>query len=62
MYGVEGTLQAVGFDVDTLELTGRPVPVLEAVNTKNSGGVDFDVSDVGSLLYVEGRDSARSCG
>ncbi len=34
VYGVNGTLRAVAFDVERLTVTGNPVPVLEGVNTK----------------------------
>ena len=55
VYGVDGTLRAVGFDLDRLDVFGNPVAVQEGVNTKeSSGAVNFDVSDTGSLLYVGG--------
>ena len=39
IYGVGGTLWAVGFDPVRLALTGRnPVPVVEQVNTKGASG------------------------
>lgn len=33
IYGVDGTLRAVPFDLDRLTVTGDPVPVLEDVVT-----------------------------
>ena len=55
VYGVDGTLRAVGFDLDRLDVFGNPVAVQEGVNTKeSSGAVNFGVSDTGSLLYVGG--------
>ena len=56
IYGIGGTLWAVGFDPVRLALTGRnPVPVLEHVNTKDaSGAASFSLSQDGSLVYVAG--------
>ena len=52
VYGVEGTLRAVAFDLDTLEVTSDPVPVVEGVLMKGSGAAAFDFSDSGSLVYI----------
>ena len=54
IYGVEGTLRAVRFDPARLEVQGDPIPVLEGVITKPSGGADFDVAADGTLVYVSG--------
>ncbi len=54
VYGIGGTLRAVAFDRDRLEVSGNPVPVLEHVITKNFGAADFSVSGNGSLAYVSG--------
>ena len=54
VYGVEGTLRAVAFDLDALEVTSDPVPVVEGVLMKGSGAASFDLSDTGSLVYVTG--------
>jgi serine/threonine-protein kinase len=56
VYGVNGTLRAVGFDQDRLTLTTtNPVPVLENVNTKAiGGGANFSLAANGSLVYVTG--------
>ena len=51
VYGSGGTLRAVGFDAERLELTGNPVSVLEDVTTKGSGGVNFGLSRSGTLIY-----------
>ena len=59
VYGVDGTLQAVGFDLDRLDVSGNPVAVVEGVDMKDSGAVNFDVSDTGTLLYV-GSGSQRT--
>ncbi len=52
VYGVEGTLRAVRFDLDRLETIGNPVPVLEDVNTKSSGAANFSFSKSGWLVYA----------
>ena len=54
VYGVGGTLRAVGFDLDSLEVTSDPAPVLEGVATKSSGAASFGISQNGSLLYIAG--------
>ena len=54
IYGVEGTLWAVGFDLDRLEALGDPAPVQEGVLTKDSGSAEFGVSKTGSLMYLPG--------
>ena len=54
VYGVGGTLRAVGFDADRLERTTDPVPVVENVNTKPSGAANFALAANGSLVYVSG--------
>ena len=59
VYGVDGTLRAVGFDAERLEVTGDPVPVLENVHMAARGMANFSLSLDGSLVYaVGGRTSA----
>ena len=56
VYGVSGTLRAVGFDLNTLDVTdSNPVPVLDGVITKPSGAANFDIARDGSLVYVAGQ-------
>ncbi len=59
VYGVDGgTLMAVPFDLDRLQLAGDPVPVLEGVMTNGgNGAMEFDLSANGSLVYVAAADS-----
>ena len=53
LYGVQGVLWAVAFDLSRLETVGDPVPVQEGVLTKaGRGAADFSVSENGSLIYV----------
>ena len=54
VYGVEGTLRAVAFDLERLEVVGTPAPVLEGVATTVSGLADVAVAANGSLVYVPG--------
>ena len=54
LYGVQGNLWAVGFDLSRLETVGDPVPVQEGVLTKPQGAANFNVSENGSLIYVPG--------
>ena len=54
VYGVGGSLRAVGFDPERLALTTDPVPVLENVTTKGTGAVNFDLSRSGTLVYSRG--------
>jgi serine/threonine-protein kinase len=51
-----GTLFAAPFDLDRLEIVGRPVPVLEGVNASTgTGGANFAMSDNGTLVYLSGQ-------
>jgi serine/threonine-protein kinase len=54
VYGVAGTLRAVAFDLDRLEVQGNPVPVLQRVYMKPVGSASFGVSRDGSLVYLAG--------
>ena len=55
VYGVGGTLRAVPFDLDRLEVTDpNPIPVLEDVVTKTNGAANFDLARDGSLVYLSG--------
>jgi serine/threonine-protein kinase len=52
LYVREGTLFAVPFDLDRLETSGKPVPVLEGIGASNiSGWAQFAVSGNGTLVY-----------
>ncbi|MDA1183348.1 MAG: hypothetical protein O2930_01725 [Acidobacteria bacterium] len=54
VYGVNGALHAVPFDIDALEARGAPTPVLDGVRTKPSGAASFSVSSNGALAYLPG--------
>ena len=54
-YVYEGTLFAAPFDLDRLEVTGQPAPVLEGVDViSRSGGANFAVSGNGTMVYLPG--------
>jgi len=53
VYMHEGTLFAVPFDLNRLEVTGPPAPIFEGVfATAGNGGAQFSFSDTGNLVYV----------
>ncbi len=53
--GTVGPLMAVPFDLDRLEVTGAPVPVLEGImQSTTSYRGQFSFSENGSLVYVPG--------
>ena len=55
VYAVEdGSVRAAPFDVDRLEITGSPVPLVEGVVVKNTGAASFDVAGNGRLVYASG--------
>ena len=54
VFSTEGALHAVRFDLSRLAIVGTPVPVVDRVITKTTGGADFAVSRNGSLLYASG--------
>ncbi|HEX2463025.1 MAG TPA: protein kinase [Thermoanaerobaculia bacterium] len=52
VYLNEGTLFAAPFDLDRLELPRTPAPVVQGV--AETGGAHFDISQNGTLVYLEG--------
>ena len=55
VYGIDGTLRAVPFDLGRLEVTGTAVPLLDRVVTKTSGAADFALALDGALVYLSGE-------
>ena len=51
----DGSLVAVPFDPDRLEVIGDPVAMLDGVSVEALGTVDFAVSDHGTLMYSAGE-------
>ena len=60
VYGAGGTLQAIGFDLDGLEVTTDAIPVLDDVMTKTGGAANFDLSRDGTLTYVPATGSGEN--
>ena len=54
VYAAAGSLRAVAFDLERLEVRGTPVPVVPQLLTTPSGAADFDVASDGTLVYVRG--------
>ncbi len=63
VYALEDVLFALPFDVDTLELSGGPVSILQGVR-RSPGGITgsafYSVSDSGTLIYVPGTASGAT--
>ena len=56
LYIHDGTLFATPFDLDRLDVTGPPAPVLEGVRSNAiTGGAQFSVSARGTLVYLPGQ-------
>ncbi len=56
VYMHEDTVFAVPFDVQRLQVTGSPAPILEGVSaTTGSASVQISFSDNGTLVYVPGH-------
>ena len=60
VYSTAGTLRAVLFDADRLELRGTPVAVVRDVVTTESGAADAVISLNGTLVYVPGPAVSQS--
>jgi len=55
VYARAGSLVAVPFDVDKLEVTGNPIVVIDGVSMSPIGGnAEFSLSRDGALLYAPG--------
>jgi serine/threonine-protein kinase len=60
VYGAAGTLMAVPFDSERLQLAGTAVPVVEDVRrSKFNGILQFSISSTGTLAYVSGGAAAN---
>ena len=58
VYMHEGTLYAVGFDPQRLEIRGTPVPLLDDIAASSDiidGGGQFAFSETGTFVYLIGR-------
>ena len=52
VYGLDETLMAVPFDLERLEVTGSPVPILEQVREGANTAMDYAFSGSETLVYV----------
>jgi Tol biopolymer transport system component len=63
VYALSGSLYAVPFDAQRLEVTGAPVPIVEGVSRDTAavtGAANYAFSNTGSLAYVRGPVSASA--
>jgi len=55
LFSRKGILYVVPFDLDDLEVTGQPIPVVRGISSVNSSGAsNYMVSDNGTLAYIPG--------
>ncbi len=55
VYGVENNLFAVPFDIDTLDVVGSPVSIVQGVFRLSAQNLPhYAVSDTGTLVYIPG--------
>ena len=55
VYILSGNLMSVPFDVNRLETTGPPIPIVEGIRGRiNTGDANFAVSRTGFLIYAPG--------
>jgi serine/threonine-protein kinase len=62
VYALGGTLLALRFDVQKLQVTSGPVPIVEGVRRSGSttAAAQFSISHTGSLIFVPGPASTGS--
>jgi serine/threonine-protein kinase len=58
VYATGGTLRAVGFDLDRMEVRGTAVEVIPRLVTTGAGAADFAVAADGTLVYADGAEGA----
>lgn len=57
LYARGSTIMAIAFDPETLETSGRAVPIIDGVAMSWPDGLSaFDVSDNGTAVYIESAD------
>jgi serine/threonine-protein kinase len=57
VFNGRGTIFAVPFDLDRLELTGVPEKLIDGVRTEGSGGGQYACSAIGTLIFASGQDA-----
>ena len=60
LYWREATVFAAPFDLDRLEMTELPAPVLQRVAGNLEGGAHYDLAEDGTLVYVVGDRTATA--
>ncbi|MEW6060658.1 MAG: protein kinase [Bacteroidota bacterium] len=61
LFSRSGVLYIVPFDVDHLEVTGQPVPVIQGVYSATTTGItNYAVSENGTLVYLPGSIEGES--
>ena len=55
LYVADGSMRAVAFDLNRLEVRGEAVAVVSEVATKGAGAGQFAVSATGTLFYLHGK-------
>ena len=58
VYALGGMLYAIRFDVDSLEVRGRPEQIVEGIQRaadQSTGTANYGFSDTGTLVYVAGN-------
>jgi len=58
VFSRRGTLRAVPFRLDRLEVIGPPVPLFDGVRCERDGAGQFTLSADGTLIYAPGTDGA----
>ncbi len=58
----EGALWGAPFDWERMEIAGDPVPVVEGLRVLRGGEVQYDVSESGTLVYLEAVPNPRGFG
>ena len=54
IYVRAGTLMAVPFDLNRLQTTGTPTPIVDGVMQSTEGAAQFGISNLGWLVYIPG--------
>ena len=57
LYGRSNRLMGVPFDLKNLKITGVPAPVLDDVQTRETGSMSYAFSEAGTIIYVPGTEA-----
>ena len=56
-----GTMMAVPFDLERLEIAGTPVPIADGIQVRGAGAADFAFTSDGSLVYISEQYFDSAC-